>query len=132
MFPYGNMECSNTSTHSCPTTKKLEPLSYPVGMTRLELTLRANACDPEIPPLASSLHAGAHLHRHGAPRFGDAGAALVGLTVGGRTDSDFEALGKQRGWRDQNRKLQWLRAVTYGARALLACMAGTDAFRLRW
>src|SRR6266853_4501576 len=49
-----------------------------------------------------------------------------------RADSDFEALGKRRGWRDQNRKLQWLRAVTYRARALLACMAGTDAFRLRW
>ena len=32
----------------------------------------------------------------------------------------------------QNRKLQWLRAVTYSARALLACVAGTDAFRLRW
>jgi len=47
-------------------------------------------------------------------------------------DSDFEALGKRRGWRDQNRKLQWLRAVTYRARALLTCMAGTDAFRLRW
>jgi hypothetical protein len=28
-----------TSTHSCPTTKKLEALSYPVGMTRLDLTL---------------------------------------------------------------------------------------------
>src|SRR5258708_1902756 len=54
---------------------------------------RTNACDPEIPPLATSLHAGAHLRRHGAPRFGDAGAALVGLTVGGRADSDFEALG---------------------------------------
>ena len=64
--------------------------------------------------------------------FGDAGAALVGLTVGGRTDSDFEALGKRRGWRDQNRKLQWLRAVTNRARALHACMAGTDAFRPRW
>ena len=87
---------------------------------------------PPFPPFASSLHAGAHLRRHGAPRFGDAGAALVGLTVGGRTDSDFEALGKRRGWRDQNRKLQWLRAVTNRARALHACMAGTDAFRPRW
>ena len=39
---------------------------------------------------------------------------------------------RQRGWRDQNRKLQWLRAVTHRARAPLACMTGTDAFRLRW
>ena len=62
---------------------------------------RANACDSEIPPLASSLHAGDHLRRHGAPRFGDAGAALVRLTVGGRANSDFEALGKRGGWRDQ-------------------------------
>src|ERR1700722_6303227 len=37
----------------------------------------ANACDPEGPPLTSSLHTGAHLRRHGTPRFGDARAALV-------------------------------------------------------
>jgi hypothetical protein len=34
-----------TSTHSCPTTKKLEALSYPVGMTRLDLTLRITGAD---------------------------------------------------------------------------------------
>ncbi len=42
---------------------------------------RANACDSEGPPLTSSLHAGAHLRRHGAPCFGDAGAALERCAV---------------------------------------------------
>ena len=41
----------------------------------------ANACDPEGPPLTSSLHTGADLCRYGAPRFGDPGATLVGLAV---------------------------------------------------
>jgi hypothetical protein len=40
------------------------------------ITPGANARDSEGPPLTSSLHAGAHLRRHGAPCFGDAGAAL--------------------------------------------------------
>src|SRR5260370_10886617 len=107
--------------------------------TRSKTDYKAIVITPEqtlaiLKSLASPLHFTLvlTLRRHGAPRFGDAGAALVGLTVGGRTDSDFEALGKRRGWRDQNRKLQWLRAVTYRARALLAWMAGTDTFRLRW
>jgi len=87
----------------------------------------------KVPPLATSLHAGAHLRRHGAPRFGDAGAALVGLTVGGRTDSDFEALGKRRGWRDQNRKLQWLRAALHTVLAhFLRGWRAQTPFRLRW
>ncbi len=42
---------------------------------------RANACDSEGPSLTSSLHAGAHLRRHGAPCFGDAGAALERCAV---------------------------------------------------
>jgi hypothetical protein len=32
------------STHSCPTAKKLEALSYPVG-TRLDLTLKMTGAD---------------------------------------------------------------------------------------
>ena len=39
-------------------------------------------CDSEGPPLTSSLHVGAHLRRHGAPCFGDAGAALERRAVG--------------------------------------------------
>jgi hypothetical protein len=107
IFPYGNKAWSPPSTHSCPTKKKLEALNYPVGMTRLDLTLKitgvdgsesterptmesvqghrhhacAKACDPEGPPLTSSLHTGADLCRYGAPRFGDPGATLVGLAV---------------------------------------------------
>jgi len=41
----------------------------------------ASTCDSEGPPLTSSLHAGAHLRRHGAPCFGDAGAALERCAV---------------------------------------------------
>ena len=45
------------------------------------ITPAADACDSEGPPLTSSLHAGAHLCRDGAPCFGDPGAALVGHPV---------------------------------------------------
>lgn len=41
----------------------------------------ANACNPEGPPLTSSLLTGADLCRYGAPSFGDSVAALVGLVV---------------------------------------------------
>jgi hypothetical protein len=34
-----------TSTHSCPTIKKLEALSYLVGMTRLDLLLKITVAD---------------------------------------------------------------------------------------
>src|SRR6266571_9038126 len=63
---------------------------------------RANACDPEGPPLASSLHAGPHLRRYGTPRFGDTSAALVGPAVERGKDSDFKTLGERQRWRDQN------------------------------
>ena len=63
---------------------------------------RANACDPEGPPLASSLHAGPHLRRYGTPRFGDPSAALVGPAVERGKDSDFKTLSERQRWRDQN------------------------------
>ena len=63
-----------TSTHSCPRTKKLEALSYPVGMTRLDLTLKITGADEsesterstvEIPdhPDADALHRVFHVVR---------------------------------------------------------------------
>src|SRR5215472_1246374 len=55
---------------------------------------RANACDPSFTALASSLHAGAHLPSYTAPRFRDAVAALGRRAVGGRADTDLQALGK--------------------------------------
>jgi hypothetical protein len=55
---------------------------------------RANACDPSFTALASSLHAGAHLLGYSAPRFRDAVAALGRRAVGGRADTDLQALGK--------------------------------------
>jgi integrase len=45
IFPYGNKAWSPPSTHSCPTKKKLEALNYPVGMTRLDLTLKITGVD---------------------------------------------------------------------------------------
>src|SRR5215472_16202205 len=55
---------------------------------------RANACDPSFTALASSLHAGAHVRSYSAPRFRDAVTALGRRAVGGRADTDLQALGK--------------------------------------
>jgi hypothetical protein len=58
------------STHSCPTTKNLEALSYPVGMTRLDLTLKMIGADGsestehrtvEIPDHPDALHRVLHI-----------------------------------------------------------------------
>src|SRR2546429_10016675 len=56
---------------------------------------RANACDPSFTALTSSLYAGARVCCYSAPRFGDAVAALGGRAVGGRADTDLQALGKR-------------------------------------
>lgn len=59
VLPYGNisyhkpsrrLECSRTGTkhvptRPAPTTKKLEALNYPVGMTRLDLILKITSAD---------------------------------------------------------------------------------------
>lgn len=55
----------------------------PVGDQRAETEWPEQAFEQEW---QHQLFLSPSLRRHGAPRFGDAGAALVGLTVGGRTD----------------------------------------------
>jgi len=55
----------------------------------------ASTCDSEGPPLTSSLHAGAHLRRHGAPCFGDAGAAAGEMCCGMREEFGFQSAGRK-------------------------------------
>jgi len=108
----------HVETRSRPTTR---PLS----------SRQSNACDPEILPLASSLHPGAHLRRHGAPRFGDAGAALVGLTVGeGRIR--IRSAGQTARMARPKQKAP-MATCRYIPCSRASCVhGGTDAFCLRW
>jgi hypothetical protein len=93
---------------------------------------RANAWDSEGPPLASSLHAGAHLRCYGAPCFGDPSAALVGPAVERGKDSDFKMLGEGRGWRDQNEGVGRVCSVASGSGSPSTGMARTKPLREGW
>jgi integrase-like protein len=89
----------------------------------------ANACDPEITFLSYSLHAGAHLRRDSTPRFGDAGVTLVGLAVGGRANTDLQALGKGRRRRNEDGSVGRLCTAAFDSLSASSRMAQTDALR---
>jgi hypothetical protein len=62
--------------------KSVNTISHVEQIVRAYLIPRfGNEIAEDIKPLAAPLHARAYLRRYSAPRFGDAGTALVGRAV---------------------------------------------------